>query len=192
MVEDTGFVTNANVPLLRYTATLAQPFRYLNDECCAQNFISIKGLSNPDCPFQWHHSGDDDGRYLSGPDNANTTEQTGGDRAFCLEPAVIVEGEGEAPPPTHAADTNENNAVDLSELIRLIQFYNSEDYGCLFGTEDGYAPEASGEYCGYHSGDYNPADWQINLSELLRLIQFYNLGSYSYCEGESSEDGFCV
>ena len=192
VVEDTGFVTNANVPLLRYTATLAQPFRYLNDECCAQNFISIKGLSNPDCPFQWHHSGDDDGRYLSGPDNANTTEQTGGDRAFCLEPAVIVEGEGEAPPPTHAADTNENNAVDLSELIRLIQFYNSEDYGCLFGTEDGYAPEASGEYCGYHSGDYNPADWQINLSELLRLIQFYNLGSYSYCEGESSEDGFCV
>jgi hypothetical protein len=349
IVEDTGFVTNENIPLLRYTATLAQPFRYQNDQCCAQLFISIKGLGNPDCPFQWYVSNDDDGFHLAGPDAENTTPQDTGDMAFCLEPAPELEGEGEPADslecssssvypqpvdlggfgnsvnsvsyfraydnftsasdliggvawwgtltdelatkfsiifyesggdpgqvvnsfevvplrestgvtvggspvyrftaglrvpvnlgdgwitvalaedepglfrwysslsgdgnsrldqptsvtqldrafcllpalPGQSADPNNDRVISLSEVLRVVQFYNADYYGCLFGTEDGYGVEESDEYCGYHSGDYSPADWKFNLSELLRLIQFYNLGSYSYCEGESSEDGFC-
>lgn len=345
VVEDTGFVTNENIPLLRYTATLSEPFRYYNEQCCAQLFISIKGLGNPDCPFQWHVSGDDDGFHLAGPDAENATPQDAGDLAFCLEPAPETEGEGEpadslecssssvytqpvetggsgiivnsldsfpaydtfsdvgkpiggvtwwgqltdelldefvitfyepgeapgqtvksfevlplrestgsleggnlvyrftaslplpvdlasgwvsvvraegepglfrwfssasgdgvsltndvilrdrafclAPaPPGQSADPNNDRVISLSEVLRVVQFYNAEYYGCLFGTEDGYGVEESADYCGYHSGDYNPADWQFNLSELLRLIQFYNYGGYELCPGQS-EDGFC-
>ncbi len=41
---------------------------------------------------------------------------------------------------------------------------------------------------GYHSADYNPADWRISLSELLRAIQLYNSAAYS-C-GAATEDGY--
>jgi hypothetical protein len=345
VVEDTGFVTSENIPLLRYTATLAEPLRYRVGECCGQMFISIKGLGNPDCPFQWYVSNDDDQFHLSGPDAENTTPQDTGDLAFCLEPAPELEGEGEpadslecssssvyaqpveigvsninvnsldsfpaydtfsdagkpiggvtwwgqltdelldefvitfyepgadpgqavksfevvplrestgnlvggtpvyrftaalpvpveladgwisvvraegepglfrwyssatgdgtsltnsiiqrdrafclAPaPPGQSADPDNDRVISLSELVRVVQFYNSDYYGCLFGTEDGYGVEESASYCGYHSGDYNPPDWEFNLSELLRLIQFYNYGGYVLCPGQS-EDGFC-
>jgi hypothetical protein len=71
----------------------------------------------------------------------------------------------------------------------VIQFYNSLNYGCQLGTEDGYAPNDPDQDCAPHASDYAPQDWDISLSELLRLIQFYNIGGYVQClEGE---DGFC-
>jgi hypothetical protein len=78
----------------------------------------------------------------------------------------------------------------LSELLRVIQFYNSLNYGCEPGTEDGFAPNDLDHDCAPHASDYTPQDWDISLSELLRLIQFYNIGGYEACP--EGEDGFCT
>jgi ELWxxDGT repeat protein len=91
-----------------------------------------------------------------------------------------------------SADTNHDNAIGLSELLRVIQLFNSNGYHCQAGTEDGYAPGPGGESCVPHSSDYAPQDWTISLSELLRLIQFFNSGGYHACPGMGTEDGYCV
>ena len=80
--------------------------------------------------------------------------------------------------------------ISLSELLRVIQFYNSDNYGCEAGTEDGYAPNDLDQGCSPHASDYNPQDWDIALTELLRSIQFYNIGAYHPCA--EGEDGFCA
>ncbi len=101
------------------------------------------------------------------------------------------EGEGEGETGCHTADQNCDGLVNLSELLRVIQFFNSGGYHCESGTEDGYAPGLGDTNCTPHASDYNTQDWLINLSELLRLIQFFNSGGYHYCPGENTEDGFC-
>jgi len=95
--------------------------------------------------------------------------------------------------PTHTADQDENNEIDLSELLRVIQFFNSAGYHCEAGTEDGYNPGPGDQSCQVHASDYNPQDWFVNLSELLRVIQLFNSGGYHACPGEDppTEDGFC-
>ncbi len=104
-------------------------------------------------------------------------------------PEGIVEGEGAVPPP-HSADKNGDGKIDLSELLRVIQFFNFGGYHCDPQGEDGYAPGPGEDYsCTPHASDYNPQDWTIRLDELLRLIQFFNLNGYYPCEG--GEDGFC-
>jgi hypothetical protein len=47
---------------------------------------------------------------------------------------------------THASDYNPQNwQISLSELLRLIQFFNSGGYfACEVGTEDGYCVGAPG------------------------------------------------
>jgi hypothetical protein len=90
----------------------------------------------------------------------------------------------------HSTDTNLDGRISLSELLRVIQFYNSGGLHCSPGTGDGYAAGPGATDCAPHSADYNPVNWRIALSELLRLIQLYNAGSYAACPG--SEDGFCV
>jgi len=101
---------------------------------------------------------------------------------------VIVEGS--CIPPNHTADQNADYLISLSELLRVIQFFNSGGFHCQTGTEDGYAPGSGGDTsCTPHASDYNPQDWTIGLSELLRLIQFFNSAGYHVCPG--SEDGFC-
>ncbi len=100
-----------------------------------------------------------------------------------------VEGAEEGETPFHSADQDQNNQIGLSELLRVIQFYNSGGLHCQAGTEDGYAPGTGDTSCLPHSSDYNPQDWAINISELLRVIQFYNSGGYHICE--EGEDGFC-
>jgi len=100
-----------------------------------------------------------------------------------------LEGEG-AVTGIHSADQDANYSISLSELLRIIQFYNSGGLHCQPGSEDGYAPGSGGDTsCGAHSSDYTPHDWRISLSELLRLIQFYNSRGYHACE--NGEDGFC-
>lgn len=93
------------------------------------------------------------------------------------------------PGPPHTADQNGDNAISLSELLRVIQFFNTGAYHCAEGTEDGYAPGSGAQDCTRHNSDYNPADWQVDLSELLRLIQLFNTGAYRSCD--EGEDGFC-
>lgn len=111
-------------------------------------------------------------------------------------PAVPTIVPGPAGGGAHSADTNMNSRIDLGELLRIIQFYNSGGYGCAppeSPTEDGYLPGLSAlTMCAPHTGDYNPPDWRISLSEMLRLIQFYNSGAYHECPEAGTEDGFCA
>ncbi len=97
--------------------------------------------------------------------------------------------------PFHTADISGDNVLSLSELLRLIQFYNSSGFQCAdppTSTEDGYVPgPGPAQACAAHASDYNPQDWLLSLSELLRAIQFYNSGGYRVCVGEGTEDGFC-
>jgi|GEM_PF-299965 len=92
----------------------------------------------------------------------------------------------------HSLDYNPGDClISVSEILRLIQFYNLGGYHCETGTEDGYAPglpEEEDVWCVPHDSDYVPQDWQISVSEILRVIQFYNLGGYHVEEG--TEDGY--
>ncbi len=109
-----------------------------------------------------------------------------------VEGEGAVEGEGETPLIHHSADQNGDGRISLSELLRVIQFFNSDGLHCQPGTEDGYAPDPGDQSCAHHATDYNPPDWRIRLTELLRLIQFFNSDGFHYCPGEGTEDGFCV
>lgn len=94
---------------------------------------------------------------------------------------------------SHTADVNTNNRLDLSEILRLIQFYNANHFQCAEGTEDGYAPGAGSDNCARHDADYHLLAFQIDLSELLRGIQLFNAGGYYACTGLNppTEDNFC-
>ena len=112
----------------------------------------------------------------------------------------------EPPLAHHTGDWNgeADGIIDLTELLRVIQFYNAPrlggnllgEYYCAPGTEDGYTAdprESTGQDCAPHASDYNPQDWRINLSELLRIIQFYNSPGFYYCDDADTEgDGFCI
>ncbi|MCX8063580.1 MAG: proprotein convertase P-domain-containing protein [Candidatus Hydrogenedentes bacterium] len=90
----------------------------------------------------------------------------------------------------HSADTNRNWRIELTELLRVIQFFNSGGYHLEDNTEDGYAPGINPEKVGLpHHSDYSPQNWRIELSELLRLIQFFNSPD-GYSRSLGSEDGF--
>ncbi|HPO15256.1 MAG TPA: SUMF1/EgtB/PvdO family nonheme iron enzyme [Candidatus Hydrogenedentes bacterium] len=99
----------------------------------------------------------------------------------------LQEGEGVAYG-AHTADQDGDGKISLSELLRMIQFFNSGGYHCQAGTEDGFAPGPGDYACMPHDSDYNPQDWQIDLSELLRVIQFFNSGGY-HCQA-GTEDGY--
>jgi len=106
-----------------------------------------------------------------------------------------VEGEGAVELPRHTADTDRNDKLSLSELLRTIQLYNAGGYRCPpqgVLTEDNFVPGAGAlPDCGRHSADYAPADARIDLTELLRLIQFYNSGGLYPCPDLGTEDGYC-
>jgi len=101
-----------------------------------------------------------------------------------------------SPNEAHSADTDANLKFDLSEILRLIQFYNNGAIACaspIGSTEDGYATEGSNFDCVPHASDYAPQDWTIGLSELLRAIQIFNVGAYFEClKGGDNQDGFCT
>jgi Leucine-rich repeat (LRR) protein len=109
---------------------------------------------------------------------------------------AVFEPQGEGEIDFHAADRDYDSVLSLSELLRVIQFYNAGGLRCAAtpdATEDGYLPGTlnGGTGCAPHTTDYNPQDWLISLSELLRAIQFYNSLGYRYCPGDGTEDGFC-
>ena len=102
----------------------------------------------------------------------------------------------QTPPPDYA-DQNGDNVIDVTELMRIIQFYNSGGYHCAAdpgSTEDGFEPgqDDSAESCSPSSADLD-GNFEISLDELLRVIQFYNAGAYYYCGDFSPDgDGFCA
>lgn len=140
-----------------------------------------------------------DGKYLI-PHEPGTFTMTA--EAEGYEPATypdIIVSEGETAnkdisleplPRYHSADYNPANyQISLTELLRIIQLYNSDSYHCGDPeTEDGYGVETGNLTCTPHDSDYNPQNWRIGLSELLRVIQFYNASGYHEEPGE--EDGF--
>ncbi|WP_221030557.1 MBG domain-containing protein [Actomonas aquatica] len=121
-----------------------------------------------------------------------------GDYEFTAMASVTIEGTVidalVAPDPltlaaadtTHSADTNGDFAIDLSELLRVIELYNTRfgttrtgRYQEQSGTDDGFASDPSLAADGpvgltqFHSADYND-DGLVDLSELLRVIELYN------------------
>ncbi|HPO15448.1 MAG TPA: hypothetical protein PLI09_18545 [Candidatus Hydrogenedentes bacterium] len=88
----------------------------------------------------------------------------------------------------HDVDRNRDWIIGLSELLRLIQFYNSGGIHCNAGSEDGYAPGAGEQTCEVYGADYNPQDWSIGLEELLRLVQFFTSACYHPDAG--TDDGY--
>ncbi len=101
------------------------------------------------------------------------------------------DGEGSIVEMFHSADQDGDNLISLSELLRVIQFFNSDGYHCDAAGEDGFNPGQGDTSCVPHASDYNLQDWYINLSELLRIIQFFNSGGYHACPAEGTEDGYC-
>jgi hypothetical protein len=105
----------------------------------------------------------------------------------------------------HNMDYNGDKQFTLTELLRVVQFYNSPGgYGCVEipgSNEDGFEPLAAkgaeAPTCKRHASDYeNNGNFEISLTELLRAIQFFNFsgGNYGYaseCGGLVTEDGFC-
>lgn len=83
----------------------------------------------------------------------------------------------------HSADTDGDFRINLSELLRVIELYNTREGTSRTGgyrndatTDDGFAPDAAGSAASFHSADTD-RDSRINLSELLRVIELYNTRS---------------
>ncbi|MFM1919901.1 MAG: hypothetical protein RLZZ303_1535, partial [Candidatus Hydrogenedentota bacterium] len=91
---------------------------------------------------------------------------------------------------THSADVNRNRRIELSELLRVVQFYNAGGYRCDGSSEDGFTPGLPEDGCNTHDSDYAARDGVISLGELLRMTQLFNVGAYARCE--DGEDGFCA
>ena len=91
---------------------------------------------------------------------------------------------------THDADTAQDWSLSLSELLRLVQFFNAGALHEQVGTEDGFAPGVGPNEGRPHSADYNDVDWDIGLSELLRTVQMFNAPAGVYHAAPSTEDGF--
>lgn len=111
---------------------------------------------------------------------------TNGDAAVSNHELIVATAPGDV----HSADTDANHKISLSELLRVIQFFNSHALSCQAGTEDGYLPAAGDHSCLRYAAD-TKLDWRIDLGELLRLIQIFNYGAYAYCPNQNTEDAYC-
>ena len=90
---------------------------------------------------------------------------------------------------THTADADHDWHLSLSEVLRVVQLYNSGGYSAETGTEDGYLP-GGGKQAGVpHDADCN-GDWSIDISELLRVVQLFNAPGGAYYCASGTEDGF--
>ncbi len=108
----------------------------------------------------------------------------------------------------HSADTNHDSRISLTELLRVIELYNTRNGSVRTGSyvvddanlEDGFntdaarSPGATVTLARYHSADSNH-DGSISLTELLRVIELYNYRSGTVRTGQyhvqsGTEDGF--
>lgn len=107
-------------------------------------------------------------------------------------PEGNIDGEGSnCKASTHTADIDGDHTIGFGELLRLIQIYNAPSFGCDMGSEDGFAPNVTGQDCCPHDTDFRLPHWSLDLGELLRGIQLYHLGGYTTCQQSRTEDGFC-
>jgi hypothetical protein len=159
----------------------------------------LAGLDCPEAPVEGEGlpEAETEGQTSEGEvEGGSDGESEGQSPEAELEAESEGTAEGFVPPEhPHAADQNGDGQINLTELLRVIQFYNSGGYHCPEVeqiTEDGYVPgPGTNQSCAFHASDYAPQDWHIQLTELLRLIQFFNMGGYLECPGQSTEDGFC-
>jgi len=102
-------------------------------------------------------------------------------------------GEGWSDEVCHSGDYDHDWTFSLSELLRIVQFFNVGHFACADETEDGFRPGPSIALnaCPPHAGDVD-GDWAFELNELLRIIQFYNSqnGAYQFAEEAATEDGY--
>lgn len=90
-------------------------------------------------------------------------------------------------PTRHTGDTNEDGALSLAELLRVIELYNTRFGSTRTGrylpdesSGDGFSPDSSQAvtkmalYPDYHTADFN-RDGAVSLNELLRVIELYNI-----------------
>ena len=107
----------------------------------------------------------------------------------------------------HTADVDESGTLNLSELFRVIELYNTRlgsartgRYSPSQSAEDGFAPDTTQDegkmalYTFYHAAD-SDRNGAISLSELLRVIELYNVRSGStrtdqYLSDVNTDDGF--
>lgn len=130
-----------------------------------------------------------------------TVQPAGSATQFLAQPDPLLVGH------RHSVDTDRNGKIDLFELTRVIELYNTRNatirtgrYVVLPETEDGFAadPTSTGGApipgLHRHTADVNH-DGRIDLVELTRVIELFNTrtgtsrtGSYRVQTG--SEDGF--
>jgi len=110
---------------------------------------------------------------------------------------------------THSADVNGDGRVNLTELTRVIEIYNTRNgtfrtgayANAVVGTsEDGFisaserSVNSSATLERYHSADSN-RDGRLSIMELTRVIELYNYRSGTTRTGQykpqtGTEDGF--
>ncbi len=119
------------------------------------------------------------------------------------DPLVLKAG-----PRFHSADINHDNRLDLPELLRVIDLYNTRVGTVRTGAYkvnpsspdgDGFDRETTrttaGSLSTYHTADNNPADGILSLEELTRVIELYNTRSGTTRTGAyrargDTQDGF--
>ena len=94
----------------------------------------------------------------------------------------------------HTADTTKDFRINLSELTRVIELYNTRlgtirtgRYKVQAGTEDGFTLDATATsnqvLSAYHAAD-SDRNGALNLSELTRVIELYNTRSGTVRTGQ--------
>ncbi|WP_221032054.1 matrixin family metalloprotease [Actomonas aquatica] len=103
----------------------------------------------------------------------------------------------------HSADSDSNWRLSLSELLRVIELYNTRSGTTRTGryhlnpdSEDGFGPDTSaGQALDRHHSADTDQNGMLSLSELLRVIELYNTRSGTartgaYRSADGSEDGY--
>ncbi len=182
-------VVTTSVDLLTFVLTAIDPTYADNGGGCfppCYTAVTVEGEG------EGAVEGEGEGEGVAEGEGEATVEGEGeglaeGEGEGTVEGEGATEGEGEES--YHSADQDQNWHIELSELLRVIQFFNSSGYHRFEAGEDGYAPGLAGTEGTPHTSDYNPQDWRIELNELLRLIQFFNSTGYQP-NMVTGEDGF--
>ncbi len=107
----------------------------------------------------------------------------------------------------HSADTGRDGRIDIMELLRVIELYNTRRgtvrtgaYQVGASSEDGFAADFDRDYgvsatlTSYHSADSNH-DGRLSLLELLRVIELFSyapdrIRTGQYHRSAETDDGF--